>query len=494
MKASHNLLVAPYSTFWLLIKSKIQILKALMIFFCLSCFLPVYSQVSIYGLDEGKKAYINIYESSIFFGNDFYPDPERIARIPNGETLKLKIDSPQVLGIGTIPSSSRRYVFVTPNDSVGFKILPKENKKGEYFVRFYGKNAAHYNYLEQRDDSMGAVKFFRHHGGNLNEYKKWIADWKEKRIDFLRIFGEQYDISPEFRQWAKADIENEFVFLLFFPLYTGDVTFNDIPNDYFPEDVRVIENKASHYSIMAAKLYVLFHNESLFDKAPSKVYSDIVHTYSGELRSYLLSVMLGEYANKRDVTYLADFHETFEDSKEKIQNPIHLDYIEKGNDYISSLTNQFPDSVLSNTLLISFQDDKKISLKDFLKKHEGKSLYFDFWASWCAPCLNDIKDSKEVKNLLAKNEIEYIYISIDGKEADWRKSSETNNITTNQYLVLDYRNSPILDFLRINAIPEYVILDKNHIIRDSRSPKPIFENVEKIKKLIKDYDLSSIVK
>jgi thiol-disulfide isomerase/thioredoxin len=428
----------------------------------------------------GKRIWIQ--SGSIFLNNNFYSPNLTLAGIKDNGISKMESNSPEVLIISTL-YSTLRHVFVSPGDSIAFKILPNTKQNG-FLIESYGKNAAHYNYLEYRDRDMGNVKYFKQ-GGDIHEYRSMITEWKKKRVEFLEAYRKQYPVSPEFIKWAEADIEYEFIFLLYFPVSSGEITFEKLPAGYIPGDIKLAENEyPSRYFSSGSGLYILFYGGNLFNYAPSIVASDIVKKYDGYLRSYLLSVMFGEYANKLSLNYLTDFLSTIENTKSYIQDSIHSDYIKKGMDYITAVTNTFPDSVLLNTRLVSSENKKEMLLKDVLDKYKGRPLYFDFWASWCGPCLGDIENSKEVKEFFVKKGVEYLYFSIDAKESDWKNKTEEYGIGKNQYLILDAKNSPLTKYLNIKLIPKYIFFNNKHDIVDFEAPSPVSKNLETLKSLI----------
>ncbi|RYY58969.1 MAG: TlpA family protein disulfide reductase [Chitinophagaceae bacterium] len=62
-------------------------------------------------------------------------------------------------------------------------------------------------------------------------------------------------------------------------------------------------------------------------------------------------------------------------------------------------------------------------LSDLRQKFSGKVLLIDIWATWCAPCLSDIPNSKKLHEENGDLPIEYIYIctSNSSDEATWKK-------------------------------------------------------------------------
>jgi thiol-disulfide isomerase/thioredoxin len=62
---------------------------------------------------------------------------------------------------------------------------------------------------------------------------------------------------------------------------------------------------------------------------------------------------------------------------------------------------------LSETLLTP--DGSQVAFQDILKKHEGKTVVIEMWASWCC-----VKAMPKIKELQANNpDVDYVFISMD---------------------------------------------------------------------------------
>ena len=78
---------------------------------------------------------------------------------------------------------------------------------------------------------------------------------------------------------------------------------------------------------------------------------------------------------------------------------------------------KFSEEALSAKLLTT--DHGQIPFSTIVKKHKGKTLLIEVWASWCGDC---VKAMPKIQELQANNpNIDYMFISMDKTDNQWKE-------------------------------------------------------------------------
>lgn len=128
----------------------------------------------------------------------------------------------------------------------------------------------------------------------------------------------------------------------------------------------------------------------------------------------------------------------------------------------------------------SYQDinGKKVSLDDF----KGKLVYIDVWATWCGPCIQEIPALKQLKEDYKGKNVEIISISIDvQKDFDkWKQMVAEKQLKGVQLFADNDWKSEFVKAYGIDAIPRFLLIDKNGNILSADAPRPSDKSIREL--------------
>jgi thiol-disulfide isomerase/thioredoxin len=141
---------------------------------------------------------------------------------------------------------------------------------------------------------------------------------------------------------------------------------------------------------------------------------------------------------------------------------------------------EFSKKALSETLLTT--DGGQLAFKKILKKHEGKTLVIEVWASWCGDC---VKAMPKVHELQANNpDVDFVFLSMDKTADKWKAGIEKHELEGDHYMVNDQMKGVFAKEVDIDWIPRYIIVDKKGKIVLYRAIETDFDKInESLNKL-----------
>lgn len=163
------------------------------------------------------------------------------------------------------------------------------------------------------------------------------------------------------------------------------------------------------------------------------------------------------------------------------QNKGYLDLVHKK---LNDNSKSFAYAKGSNKLLA--MDGKTVQdLSAVISKHKGKLILFDFWASWCSPCRQEMPSATLLKKKYKGRNIAFVIISTDAEVNDWQKAAKEESLESdNNFLLLNADQASFVKRYNINSIPRYILIGKDGKVLSEDAPRP---SDQKLKELINQY-------
>lgn len=136
--------------------------------------------------------------------------------------------------------------------------------------------------------------------------------------------------------------------------------------------------------------------------------------------------------------------------------------------YMNGQVHSTTESADNRVYHLPYKDTKEV-LPLILKKHEGKVIVMDFWATWCGPCIEAFNQVKEVKAKYNDQE-DVVYIYVTTESSNYKQWKSYTEHLTGEHYYLNYDQDEIISKeYNIQYLPSYLIFNDTLIkwIEDS---------------------------
>lgn len=107
-----------------------------------------------------------------------------------------------------------------------------------------------------------------------------------------------------------------------------------------------------------------------------------------------------------------------------------------------------------------------------LSDYRGKVVYLDFWATWCAPCMAQMKKIRENQQLLEKPDVVFLSVSLDQPQHrdKWLATLQKHQFIGTHLLGKDGRKDETARLYGIWEIPTAFIIARDGTFFASKLP------------------------
>lgn len=121
-------------------------------------------------------------------------------------------------------------------------------------------------------------------------------------------------------------------------------------------------------------------------------------------------------------------------------------------------------------------DGKETAFGDILKKHHGKTIVIEMWASWCGDCVKAMPKFKELQN--SHPEVDYVFISMDKADNKWKAGIEKHQLKGDHFWAVDGMKGKFGQAIDLDWIPRYIVVDKTGKIVLYRAIETDFDQID----------------
>lgn len=125
--------------------------------------------------------------------------------------------------------------------------------------------------------------------------------------------------------------------------------------------------------------------------------------------------------------------------------------------------------------------EEPMAFQDMLDQFKGKVIYLDVWATWCGPCIEEMKPRYKdpLFEFIKNKDVKVVYFSVDAESASekWKKKAKDMRLNSFNIRFPDYRLTDAFNILGMDSgkpytIPRYYIFNKQGELVNANAPRP----------------------
>ncbi|MFK8104320.1 MAG: TlpA family protein disulfide reductase [Saprospiraceae bacterium] len=404
----------------------------------------------------GAKVELVLYSDPIQFNENSY---ELVFASENQKRGKKALQLADVTTGFLTYGKDKVEIYLEPGDMLSLRFHPNDFLGT---LKFTGKGSKHNNYLlaakkEVKKTAIALKRAMKEAGHEA--FTKFMQTARAQQLKTYETFVQEKQPSKAFAQFAKAEIDYWYTYQLMnypweYPLHNDQDAPMELPATYyqFMEEIPIaaegaLPNKYYTYYLSQLFDYLLAKsgNEGLNEVELAKKYleGESLFYYRAKILSMACKRGNAQASGKAIAAFITDC--PFETYNEVLRAV----YLEAKGLAVGDTAPDF--SLVDN-------NGKTVSLSDY----QGKVVYLDFWASWCSPCIMQIRNSRQWKKQFNTKDVAFVYVSLDKDKTAWKNFLRNENLNGVHLIVPESSayQSPVARKYKVKRLPAYYLIDQ----------------------------------
>lgn len=386
---------------------------------------------------------------------------------------KLKKDIIQIpMGYYRLSDGSESTIcFFKPNFDLRLEIDTKEFDES---IVYSGNGENENNYLAKKfllEESVESLNNFGYYASlEEEEFLKLADSLYQLNVQLFDKYKDSFD--KDFVKLESANIHIEYLTKLAnyesmhcFLTKNQDFRTSEVyPNPFADIDLNDEQLLLVPGYVHFTKLFIQAETKIKLDQGKYKTYFNVhIDLVDSLIQNAKIKEEVAFYIGTSVFSYVEDKEYFYSKLKKMIKNP---EYIKEFDERYLKLQ-KIKYGAVSPTFEMYDINNDLVKLEDF----KGKLVYIDVWATWCAPCLQEIPYLDELQTEFKDDDIVFISMCQNDDPERWKATVISNELQGIHIYVEDENNKFLSDYL-VSGIPRFILIDKNGLIIDSEALRP----------------------